>query len=84
MLTVAGASYVSRQGLAVMAAVGLPEFVADTPATMVRLAKEWTQRRPELAEIPINRYGDYRDLLHAAMSATDPKRVAKKLRKLWG
>ena len=44
------------------------------------LAQSW----PELAEIPINRYGDYRDLVHAAMSATDPKRVAKKLRKLWG
>ncbi len=44
------------------------------------IAQNW----PELAEIPINRYGDYRDLIHAAMSATDPKRVAKKLRKLWG
>jgi predicted O-linked N-acetylglucosamine transferase (SPINDLY family) len=51
VLTVAGSSYVSRQGLAVMAAVGLPEFVADTPATLLRLAKEWTQRRAELADI---------------------------------
>ncbi len=44
------------------------------------IAQGW----PELAEIPINRYGDYRDLIHAAMSATDPKRVAKKLRKMFG
>lgn len=44
------------------------------------IAQSW----PELAEIPINRYGDYRDLIHTAMRATDPKRVAKKLRKLWG
>jgi hypothetical protein len=44
------------------------------------IAQSW----PELAEIPINRYGDYRDLMHAAMSATDPKRVAKKLRKMFG
>jgi hypothetical protein len=44
------------------------------------IAQSW----PELGEIPINRYGDYRDLIHTAMSATDPKRVAKKLRKLFG
>ncbi|MFO0847452.1 MAG: tetratricopeptide repeat protein [Gemmataceae bacterium] len=51
VLAVAGGSYVSRQGLAVMTAVGLPQFVADTPAALVQRAKEWTQRRPELAEI---------------------------------
>jgi len=44
------------------------------------IAQNW----PELEQIPINRYGDYRDMVHAAISATDPKRVAKKLRKLFG
>ncbi len=44
------------------------------------IAQSW----PELSDVPINRYGDYRDLLHAALSATDPKRVAKKLRKMFG
>jgi hypothetical protein len=44
------------------------------------IAQSW----PELGEIPINRYGDYRDLLHTMLRATDHKRVAKKLRKLFG
>ena len=44
------------------------------------IAQSW----PELAGIPINRYGDYRDLLHTMLRAADHKRVAKKLRKLWG
>jgi len=44
------------------------------------IAQNW----PELGEIPINRYGDYRDTLHVMRQATDPKRVAKKLRKLFG
>lgn len=39
---------------------------------------------PELGEVPINRYGDYRDTLHVLMRAADGKRVAKKLRKLFG
>lgn len=39
---------------------------------------------PELAEIPINRYGDYRDSLEVLLKAADHKLVAKKLRKLWG
>ena len=43
-----------------------------------------TQSWPELGTIPINRYGDYRDLLHNMLRVADHKRVAKKLRKLWG
>ena len=42
------------------------------------------QSWPELGAIPINRYGDYRDLMHSVLRATDHKRVAKKLRKLFG
>jgi predicted O-linked N-acetylglucosamine transferase (SPINDLY family) len=51
VLAVAGASYVSQQGAMAMTAVGLREFVADSPDDLVRLAKEWANRRAELAEI---------------------------------
>ncbi len=51
VLTVAGPSYVSRQGAMQMLTVGLPEFVADSPEGLVQLAKQWTTRRPELAQI---------------------------------
>lgn len=51
VLTVAGPSYVSRQGAMQMMAVGLAEFVADSPEGLVQLAKDWTTRRPELAQI---------------------------------
>jgi len=42
------------------------------------------QSWPELGGIPINRFGDYRDMLHTMLRASDHKRVAKKLRKLFG
>lgn len=51
VLAVAGTSYVSRQGGMLMHAVGLGEFVADSPESLAKLAKEWTTRRPELAEV---------------------------------
>jgi protein O-GlcNAc transferase len=51
VLTVAGNSYASRQGLTVLAALGLPGFIARTPAELAELAKSWSHRRPELAGI---------------------------------
>ena len=51
VLTVAGNSYASRQGLAVLATLGLPGFIARTPAELAELAKSWSHRRPELAGI---------------------------------
>jgi hypothetical protein len=43
-----------------------------------------TQFWPELASVPINRYGDIRDTLYLLHKATNAKQVAKKLRKLFG
>lgn len=51
VLTVAGNSYVSRQGVMQMTQVGLPEFVADSPAALVALGKSWMGKRDELAAI---------------------------------
>jgi predicted O-linked N-acetylglucosamine transferase (SPINDLY family) len=51
VLTVAGSSYVSRQGIMAMTTLGLPEFVARSPEDLVRLAKDWTNRRHELAQV---------------------------------
>jgi len=51
VLTVAGNSYVSRQGVMQMTQVGLPEFVADSPAALVTIGKEWMRKRDELAVI---------------------------------
>lgn len=82
VLTVAGTSYVSRQGAMAMTAVGLPEFVAESPADLVRLAKEWTTRRRELAEI---RTG-LRDRLAKSPLADGPRYVRNledALRKAW-
>ena len=41
-------------------------------------------RGPELLQFPVNRYGDFRDVLSVLSKASEPKRVIKKLRKLWG
>ncbi len=51
VLTVAGESYVSRQGVMQMLALGLPEFVAESPEALIPLAKMWMNKRPELSEL---------------------------------
>jgi len=51
VLTVAGASYSSRQGVTQMLALGLPEFIAEDPDALIPLAKMWMNRRPELAQL---------------------------------
>lgn len=82
VLTVAGPSYVSRQGVMAMTAVGLPEFAARSPEDLVRLAKEWTGRRDELAEI---RAG-LRDRLAKSLLADAPRYVRnleEALRNVW-
>lgn len=71
VLTVEGATYHSRQGAMVMRQLGLDGFVADGPADLIRLAREWTKRRDELAEI---RAG-LRDRVAAAPIADGPRYV---------
>ena len=51
VLTVAGASYLARQGVMQILAMGLPEFVAEDLPALVPLAKMWMNRRPELAQL---------------------------------
>ncbi|HET6572525.1 MAG TPA: tetratricopeptide repeat protein [Fimbriiglobus sp.] len=82
VLTVAGPSYVSRQGIMAMTTVGLPEFVAQSSEELVRLAKEWTNRREELTEI---RAG-LRDRLAKSPLADAPRYVRsleEALRRVW-
>jgi predicted O-linked N-acetylglucosamine transferase (SPINDLY family) len=51
VLTVAGRSSHSRQGAMAMYALGLAEFVADSPDALPALGKMWMGRRNELAQI---------------------------------
>jgi predicted O-linked N-acetylglucosamine transferase (SPINDLY family) len=51
VLAVEGASYVSRQGVAVQTALGLVEFVAKTPEDLLSIAQDWLKRKPDLAAI---------------------------------
>jgi protein O-GlcNAc transferase len=50
-LTVAGENYASRQGVMQMLAVGLAEFVAESPEALIPLAKMWLGKRSELARL---------------------------------
>lgn len=82
VLTVAGPSYVSRQGVMVNTTLGLNDFTADSPETLIALAKSWTQRRPELAEIRAN----LRQRLLASALADGPRYVRNleaALRDVW-
>jgi predicted O-linked N-acetylglucosamine transferase (SPINDLY family) len=71
VLGVAGGSYVSRQGLMAMTTVGLPNFIADSPESLLALAKEWTTRRDELAAIR----ADLRERLRQSPLADAPRYV---------
>ncbi|MBX9581354.1 MAG: tetratricopeptide repeat protein, partial [Gemmataceae bacterium] len=51
VLTVAGRDGRSRQGVSVLTSLGLPEFVADTPAKLVELAATWADQRGALADL---------------------------------
>jgi predicted O-linked N-acetylglucosamine transferase (SPINDLY family) len=51
VLAVAGKSYVSRQGAAILTDAGLNEFVAESLERLVVLAKEWGGKREALAAV---------------------------------
>ena len=51
VLTVAGRDGRSRQGVGLLTALGLPEFVADTPGKLVELAATWADQRDALADL---------------------------------
>ncbi|CAN5505963.1 tetratricopeptide repeat protein [soil metagenome] len=51
VLTVAGDSYVSRQGASILTHVGVSEFVADSPAKLIELAHMWAENKEWLADI---------------------------------
>ncbi|QJW99734.1 tetratricopeptide repeat protein [Frigoriglobus tundricola] len=51
VLTAACRDARGRQGLAVLNALGLPEFVADSPDQLVTLAATWADQRDSLADL---------------------------------
>ncbi len=51
VLTVAGGDARGRQGVSIMNALGLPEFVADSPDQLVTLAATWADQRESLADL---------------------------------
>jgi predicted O-linked N-acetylglucosamine transferase (SPINDLY family) len=71
VLTVEGNTYHSRQGAMVMRHLGLGEFVAGSPADLIKLAQGWTRKRPALADI---RAG-LRDRLAASPLCDSPRYV---------
>ncbi len=77
VLTVAGGDARGRQGMSLLNALGLPEFVADTPEQLVTLAATWADQRGSLADLrgtlremmqqsPITAAADYVKHLEAA------------------
>lgn len=82
VITLAGPSPIHRSATSMMNSVGLPEFVAETPADYVRIAQHWAAHIDELATV--------RAELRANMQVSplmDGVRVTrdleKKLRQVW-
>lgn len=53
VLTVAGRDARGRQATSILNALGLPEFVADTPEQLVGLASTWADQRESLADLRV-------------------------------
>jgi protein O-GlcNAc transferase len=51
VLTVAGRDARGRQSVSILNALGLPEFVADTPEQLISLAATWADQRESLSEL---------------------------------
>ena len=69
VLTVAGRDARGRQGVSILTALGLPEFVADTPEQLVPLAATWADQRASLADIR----GTLRDIVsQSPVTAREP------------
>jgi predicted O-linked N-acetylglucosamine transferase (SPINDLY family) len=51
VLTVVGRDARGRQGQSILTALGLPEFVTDTPEQLVSLAVTWADQRDSLADL---------------------------------
>jgi predicted O-linked N-acetylglucosamine transferase (SPINDLY family) len=51
VLTVAGLDARGRQGVSILNALGLPEFVADNSEQLVSLAATWAEQRDTLADL---------------------------------
>lgn len=54
VITLAGNTYVSRQGVSLLRAVGLPELIAQNPDDYVRIARQLANSRDELARLRSN------------------------------
>jgi predicted O-linked N-acetylglucosamine transferase (SPINDLY family) len=74
VLTLAGGDARSRRGVSILQAVGLPEFIADSPSQYVQLAAMWAQQRDALAELRAR----LRKLLRTS-SLTDAPRYVRHL-----
>ncbi len=59
VLTAVGRDARGRQGMSLLNALGLPEFIADTPEQLVTLAATWADQRDALADLR----GSLRDMV---------------------
>lgn len=69
---------ITRESFRLMMALE-PRFRRESTYIRAGIEQQW----PELLTVPVNRYGDARDALHLLRRASSPRRVAKKLRKLF-
>jgi protein O-GlcNAc transferase len=71
VLTVAGREARGRRGVSILNALGLPEFVADSPDQLVTLAATWADQRQSLSDIR----GTLREIVAQSAVAAVPNYV---------
>jgi protein O-GlcNAc transferase len=82
VISMAGRTYVSRQGVSLLHAVGLPELIADSPEGYVEIARQWAADRDRLKAVRADLRGRMR-----ASPLTDSIRFTRHLeaayRRMW-
>jgi len=77
VLTVAGRDAAGGKGVSILTALGLPEFVADTPEQLVDLAATWAEQRDALAELAARSRSDGTVAVTAALRQATRSRVRR-------
>jgi protein O-GlcNAc transferase len=79
VVALAGKTYVARQGVSLLNAVGLPELVADSPDGYVEIARRWAADRDRLRAVRAK----LRDRMRTS-ALTDVARFTRQLESAYG
>jgi predicted O-linked N-acetylglucosamine transferase (SPINDLY family) len=85
VISLTGSRFLTRAGLSILSAAGLPEFAAATPADYLRIAGEMAAKLPQLAELRASLRGRLRTspLVDEAGFTADLENIYRQIWREW-